>query len=354
MGWLLRTAAMCALAALIAAMVAEPREAPPAVMPAPAPTAPPAPTVVRPVYASPPMVITLPPEPGGALGPCPATEPPRDASVPIALDRTDLVGATAARHRAGWLAGWSSTDIYLSTDDGRSFARVLEGPGQVRGVAIDCHGRVFALRDGGLVGVRHGNRESWQVLARFQPGPDDEYYDDRAPTLVADGGVVAIAGATREDINEGLLMASVDGGATWKDYALGVPGSWEGIVAMNVDARGRVRLLSQWGDCMVDGSQGHIYDPARGLRATHEYDPYLHAAFITDGGWVFAPSCETADAPCAWDARGRPVEAPRISATVRERLRPGDRMLAQPVDHGGRVLALEEGRLIRWSRRQSE
>jgi hypothetical protein len=297
------------------------------------------------------MVVTLPPEPGGNLGPCPATEPPRDADVALALDRADLIGATAARHRPGWLAAWSTSTVYLSTDDGRSFTEVLPAPGVVHDVAIDCHGRVFAMRDAGMFGARHGSRESWQVLRQFDL-EDAAYYSDRDPRLAANGGLVALAGAHVGEINRGLLLTSIDGGATWKEHEIGVEGSWEGTVAMNVDARGQLRMLSQWGDCMVDGTDGHRFDPVTGrLHRTHEYDPYLHSAVITDAGWVYAPWCETAG-PCIWDARGRQVTSPRMPVAIRQRLHAGDDLLTQPVDHGGRVLGIEDGRLVRWSPRR--
>ncbi len=349
MGWLLRLA----LTILVVILIIEPEPAPaPTLALAPAPAPPPPPAPARPIFTAPPMLVTLPPEPGGNLGPCPASEPPRDPDVAIALERADLIGATAARRRPGWLAAWSTTAIYLSTDDGRSFAEVLPGPGVVRDVAIDCHGRVFAMRDEGLFGVRHGSRESWQVLRQFERD-DAEYYDDRGPRLAADGGLVALAGARVGDINDGLLLTSVDGAATWKEHRVGVQGSWEGTVAMNIDGRGQLRMLSQWGDCMVDGTEGHRFDPATGrLHGTHAYDPYLNTAVITDAGWVYAPWCETAAAPCVWDARGQVVEAPRVPVAIRQRLHPGDHMLAQPVDHGGRVLGIEDGRLVRWSARR--
>src|SRR5689334_3607928 len=100
MGWLLRLA----LTVLVVILIIDPEPAPapaPTLALAPALAPAPAPAPARPIFTAPPMLVTLPPEPGGNLGPCPASEPPRDPDVAIALDRADLIGATAARRRPG-------------------------------------------------------------------------------------------------------------------------------------------------------------------------------------------------------------------------------------------------------------
>ncbi len=349
-------------------------------VPVPEPAPPPAPIILQ----------AQPPGAAGELGPCPPAEPPRDPAVgqpwPDVLDGhlvEPLLGATASRSRAGWLAAWTGDTILLSTDDGRSFSAVLPGPGQVRGVAIDCHGRVFALRDDGLLGVRHGDRESWQVIDRFSQATFSENLD-RAPHLAADGGVIALAGSIRDDINVGVLLLSTDGGLHWTARDLQVPGSWEGVVDLAIDRQGTVRVLSRWGDCMVEGSRLTTFD-ARGAAGTvHDLDPHLEAGAASGDGWVHAP-CGGQEL-CAWTASGadRSVTVPPLAVPDPEvvdpepeivggidfalarfrgqvvRLQRGRARLlgegahldqAFAVDHGGRLLGLKDGRLARWSPR---
>lgn len=266
------------------------------------------------------------------LGPCPPAvasgdRPVGTASVEPAADGSDdgesLVGAAVSAGRHGVLAVWTERSVSYSTDDGASFDDVLFGPGSVRSVAVDCHGRVYALRTSGgeaeadeegakatprapartMLGVRAGSREAWRTIDFFA---DD---GDRGPRLAAEAGVVALAGAVAGDDTDGLLAVSRDGGATWRFDPLEVGGSWEGLVAVAVDPRGMVRVLSRWGDCDAEHSTLTRFDPASGASSKTDLEPYFRspAAIEGAGGWVYG-----VDAPCAgvcgWAGEGPAAE----------------------------------------------
>jgi hypothetical protein len=262
--------------------------------------------------ASPPSTAPL----GTDVGPCGAPDLPDDAPVGTAtadegdtrvLDGEALIGATASAARHGALATWTDDTLFVSSDDGQHFAPVLPGPGAVRAAAIDCHGRVFALRvvsdpdaeDAAsapvqlLVGVRQGSHEAWRSL---------DFLTDRAgggPRLVADGGVVAIAGTVAGDIDDGVLAVSTDGGASWRFDPLDVPGSWEGAAAIDVDRRGVVRVLSRWGDCMTDGSTLTRFDARTGVSTSTAVAAYPRGPSALDGdGWAYGT--DYGDALAAW------------------------------------------------------
>jgi hypothetical protein len=261
------------------------------------------------------------------LGPCPAVGSGDDRPVGTAtvdrenlrqLDGETLVGATAAATRHGALATWTEDTIFHSSDDGQHFEPVLFGPGVVRAVAIDCHGRVFALRVLAprdpdvevaatvpvpmLLGVRHGTRDVWRSVDGFAD-------DSRGPRLIADGGVVAVAGAAHGGMDEGLLAVSADAGASWRFDPLDVGGSWEGAAAMDADRRGVVRVHSRWGDCGREGSTLTRLDPATGTRTTTEIAVYPRGSSAFDGDGRIYGRGWSCDGLCTWlgEAEGRPV-----------------------------------------------
>jgi hypothetical protein len=136
--------------------------------------------------ASPPIVVVqrveaeAPRGPFDDPGPCTEPDPPKDQRIGVSvgegpwfdhvLGAYDLDGVAVSSRRHGLIAAWSSERILLSDDDGRTFEEILTGPGPVRGVAIDCHGRVFALRGGyerhdvHHLGVRSGADEAWRRI----------------------------------------------------------------------------------------------------------------------------------------------------------------------------------------------
>jgi hypothetical protein len=269
-----------------------------------------------------PSIVMAPPAAPPALGPCPATgrgdEHPVGTSAPEddvlrQLDGETLIGATAAATRHGALATWTEDTIFHSSDDGRSFTPVLFGPGTVRAVAIDCHGRVFALRALAprdpdvelaagvaipmILGVRHGAYEAWRSIDVFA---DDHW----GPHIAADGVVVAIAGAAVGDMDDGVLAVSADAGATWRFDPLDVGGGWEGVAAMDVDRHGVVRVHSRWGDCRDSGSTLTRFDPETGTSTSTEIAVYPSGPSVLDAGGRIYGHGWSCDGLCAWLGAG--------------------------------------------------
>jgi len=325
--------------------------------------------VVPPQPAPPPTPATAPPmdarpsAPVAAattwadLGPCPAADGPDDRPIGTAspdegdsrrLDDEPLIGAAVSAARHGALAIWTEDAILFSNDDGRRFDPVLFGPGKVRAAAVDCHGRVFALRvldDGDaesapartMLGVRQGAREGWRSVDFFTE------HEDRGPRLAANGGVVAIVGPVAGDINDGLLAVSADGGATWRFDPLEVPGSWEGAAAIDIDPRGVVRVLSRWGDCMSDGSTLTRFDPATGVSTSTAVESYPQGLSALDGGgWVYG-SDGSCDGLCGWLGEG----AERSLTAWRSARLGDDERTVDVVGDGTTVYALWSGELAR-------
>jgi hypothetical protein len=309
--------------------------------------------------ASPPPAAAL----GADLGPCGAPDVPDDSPIGTAtadeggtrvLDGEDLIGAAASPVRHGALVTWTDDTIFVSSDDGEHFTAVLPGPGAVRDAAVDCHGRVFALRVAGdpdaeaaasgpvrlMVGVRQGSHEAWRSV---------DFLTDagRGPRLVAGGGVVAIAGSVAGDTSDGVLAVSTDGGASWRFDPLDVPGSWEGAAAIDVDRSGIVRVLSRWGDCMADGSTLTRFDARTGDSTSIAVAAYPRGlAALGGGGWAYGT--DAGEALSAWLG-----ESDRRDLTGWRPARPGDddagsedgEATVDVVGDGATVYALRRGEL---------
>jgi len=169
---------------------------------------------------------------------CPAevTEVPPGtlAPLPESVDRV-----RPAPSNAQWIATWNAQHIYVSTDAGASFARVLDGPGEVRDVTFDCFGHVFALR-GEQFGARANGRELWRAFL--------------APAAWLVGGgpdAIVVGRADTIDNPQNRIAISGDLGATWRYLEL--RGDFEGgRVSGRQDARGVIRIAAAIPDCMDD------------------------------------------------------------------------------------------------------
>lgn len=106
---------------------------------------------------APPTVVA----PPAALVPraCPA---PNRHAAPVSIPPLPVMtGVYASPTNADWIVTWNDASIYFSSDGARSFRMVLEGPGRVHDVAIDCFGHVIAAR-GTQIGVLDNARETWR------------------------------------------------------------------------------------------------------------------------------------------------------------------------------------------------
>lgn len=322
----------------------------------------------------------------------PAQAPPPVAEVDAAdevadaaVDDAEPPEAVGAVARGGVMVVWTHQRLWLSRDDGRSFITALDGPGVLGEVTVDGRGRVFALRRleppshdedspaRWMLGMRQGTREAFRTV-------DFVVDDDDVPSLVGNGDIVAIAGLAPGDHNEGQLAVTTDGGETWRFTTLAIGGSWEGVAAMNVDARGVVRVWARWGDCTSDGSTLLRVDAATGSRHATEIDAYPQGeAVLGSGQWTYGTD-GTCPGLCAWregdeeqvlragdDDEDAPYDSLVSDGSVAYTLRSGEILrlergretsmargvamdVALTLDDRGRILGLRGSReLVRWS-----
>jgi hypothetical protein len=160
-----------------------------------------------------------------ARTPRPSCPPPRhDAPIVTLPDFGDsfVDRVQPAPTNAGWIAAWSTLNLYVSYDAGASFTRVLDGEDSseaayIEEVTFDCYGRVVVLRG-----------EQLEII----DGTDLRRLDDLgwpleagAMTLIGGGPDVVVATKT---LGSGIavdarIAVSHDLGATWSRHVL-VPG----------------------------------------------------------------------------------------------------------------------------------
>ncbi len=216
----------------------------------------------------PPVVITVPaPAPVvvgdrfGDLGPCPEVidHAPRGAIEELYLRVDDV---TSAPRDARKIAAWTDDAVLASLDGGRTFERVLDGPGQVLDVAYDCHGRLMAYRAGGWLGVRADTHERWVELPGLADTPA-EPDDPRPPEVhVLGGGPYPAVLGTGDDGTWDVRVAIALDGEHWQFHDLGY-GELDGLDGVTLPD-GTVRVVSPWVDCMSEGMELFTIDPARG------------------------------------------------------------------------------------------
>src|ERR1041385_2784120 len=131
-------------------------------------------TVTVPTPAPPPPALAPVPQPAPPQATRPSCPPPRvDAVAPGKLDAPRGVNhVTTSLTNAGWLAAWSEHQVFVSTDAGKNFARVLDGPGDVTDVTFDCFGHPIVSREG-RIGILDNGRELWRSIPGFATGESE-------------------------------------------------------------------------------------------------------------------------------------------------------------------------------------
>jgi hypothetical protein len=150
-----------------------------------------------------------------------------------------------APSNAGWIAAWNDDHVFVSTDAGATFERVLDGDGKVADVSFDCFGHVLALR-GKTLGIRDGGHERWRAVDGIRGEPDD-------PGGILGGGPDVIVVGTPD--GQGWLarmVTSSDLGATWSFRDL--EGSFESGMKLRgrQDADATIHVALAIADCMND------------------------------------------------------------------------------------------------------
>ena len=117
------------------------------------------------------------------------------------------LGVAPSPRSADVLAAWTSTEVLLSSDGGKTFRSILTGHGQVEKVAIDARGVVFAVRHHDELGVR-----STDGITRWRSIP----HATKTLELAVAAGAVTWHGvvSTKEGPKETLAI-SRDDGDTW-------------------------------------------------------------------------------------------------------------------------------------------
>ena len=166
------------------------------------------------VQRSDPGPIAPPPSAAKVSCPAPRTDAPRAKDVHPPQDVNRVV---ASRTNAGWIAAWDEHKVLVSTDAGKTFMQMLDGPGEVDDVTFDCFGRAIVLRGKKWLGIRDGAREAWREV----PGLAAD--DNNTRALLGGGPDALVVGIS--DAGHGVrLAATSDLGASWwfrdvADYA---------------------------------------------------------------------------------------------------------------------------------------
>ncbi|MBK9037023.1 MAG: hypothetical protein IPL61_38200 [Myxococcales bacterium] len=256
------------------------------------------------IEASPP-----PAAPPSAMAPVPRSPPtPAPVSAPLTsaracpLARTDaprlrppvlpedIDHVAVAPSNVGWVAAWNPRSIYVSTDAGAHFARVLDGPGRVVDVGFDCFGTVVAIR-GTQLGLRSGAREAWRSVPglRIEPEAGDPDLADDAwryhAAVVSGGPEVVVVGlqADPEAYWSPRIARSHDLGATWGYHD--VDGDWEHAVVYGRQREdGTIAIELPFEDCRAAGISAITIRAGR--VATADYGTWPS---VGEGVWPATP-----------------------------------------------------------------
>ncbi|MBL0218013.1 MAG: hypothetical protein IPQ07_29550 [Myxococcales bacterium] len=347
---------------------------PPVPPPAPAATAP-----TPPITIPAPLVITIdrtieapsPPPPGAELG-CPViTRADLPIGSPIDPQTIPLEGehpgAVVAAAQAPQLAVLHGTSVWISDDDGRSFARAFEQH-EVTQIAIDRDGIVYALA-GDQLGVRPPvGKTHWRTLAAC----GEEARCERA---------IGVVGTKLVTFADEQISTTEDQGRTWKRFADPAV-AWADHGGSLFAWKGALFQVTHYRDmCGVDDLSTYRLAP-NGTVAHDTFHNYynpdeavLRASSDVDPTWTWTERCWT-DTPerlgrCATRSATRsallaaatllPVEGARTLAvyggSMVELCPAGARQIyrAYPVDEVdavdavGRALVMKEATLVRWS-----
>ena len=214
---------------------------------APAPVAPVAPT------PPPPVIASVPPDDAGAQRACP---PPRTDAPRLTPGMPDehVDRITVAPSNAGWVAAWNDAHVFVSTDAGAHFARVLDGPGAVSDVGFDCFGTVAVVR-GQQLGVRTGDDERWSAVPGVElRGWPVEGEDRRGHAAIVSGGPeIVIVGRQQAESWAPRLARTDDLGAHWRYHD--VEADWEQPVVHGRQREdGTIAIAVPATDCAGEGT----------------------------------------------------------------------------------------------------
>jgi hypothetical protein len=198
------------------------------------------------------------------LGPCPA---PHRRATEVAIG---ALPEPVTKVAASWLdtrlvAAWTAEHVYASTDEGRSFQRVLDHAGTVGHAAFDCHGRLHVARvsNDGVIELGTFDEGAAERWTRVGATAAETYengntslgdvrlvpFDGHVAVIAAEPGRGAWVVAMRRDERGRWRTARVLEHASYTSY-----GSWHGVSIEAVEPRGgdRIRLLVmpyQGGEC---------------------------------------------------------------------------------------------------------
>jgi hypothetical protein len=256
----LATLALGSLATAALAVIVRPPP-PPIVLPTAPPAAPPPQVVLVPHTT----VIPMPVPPPEGEGPCPAKHTsPSPVLLRLSPDLA-LRSVTTSRFDVRRLAAWNDDHVYASTDEGRTFQRVLDGAAHVVDAVFDCHGRLWVLRADGMLGRYDGAGEADHIFPILRSvGVEPDVYGAR---LVPHDGVVVVLASDPAD-RDRLIALRRDEHHRWQTASLLAghdDGEWAMIHVDHVESRGgdRVRFVastytggecgtSAWLDATID------------------------------------------------------------------------------------------------------
>jgi hypothetical protein len=183
--------------------------------------------------------------------PTPRTDAPRVG--PPTFDE-DVERLVVSSTNAGWIAAWNDEHIFVSTDAGRTFKRMLDGVGDVHDVAFDCFGRVIAVRDEKL-GISEGGRDTWRSVPGLELGDEkvDEMWWPPKVHLIGGGrDVIVVGNATGGGDSHARVAITRDLGATWTYRDLTSYASSSEDIGGFQRADGSIVVGVEVPDCMSD------------------------------------------------------------------------------------------------------
>jgi hypothetical protein len=126
---------------------------------------------------------------------------------PVERATESTTGVVAAAARPGFMAAWNRKNAFITTDDGRTWSRVLDGRGAIVSVAMDDDGTLHVVRSNRTLATRAPDG----TVARAPIA------DARSTiAFAARGGRLAWWGRVRgRESWQSTLRYSDDGGTTW-------------------------------------------------------------------------------------------------------------------------------------------
>jgi hypothetical protein len=251
------------------------------------------------------------------------------------------LGVAASPRDAAMVAGWTKTEVILSTDGGRTYRTVLDGEGDVDVAAVDARGAVMAVRRHHELGVLGADGvEHWHAIP----------HATKTIALLPAAGVITWHGVTRRD---GVLVEAIafssDEGSTWTFPSEPALGNFANQVTVEDDGTARIM-----GDNEADCGGGYqvLYE---GNVAGGEWK---HVDWALDtpsgfgvgaGGWAYGIGACGTESPvdperlCGQGPSGE--AAPVLPATHARSLAVVSRGAHTWATIDGRLASLDEGRV---------